>query len=147
MELMQWLSKLMPKQKMQDVGDGCIQVGSVGGDLTHSQKTMTQTIYNNTIYVMAGGQPAANENRPASSMETQPPATEKRPATSEQLEVLRIMRMSSAAREYAEAFMQRHFNTIRVKSLDDLQCKRTRRWVETCIENDAQPRPDMRRVG
>lgn len=144
---MQWLSKLMPRQKMQDVGDGSIQVGSVGGDLTHSQKTMTQTIYNNTIYVIAGDQPAANENRPAPSMETQPPAAEKRSATSEQLEVLRIMRMSTEARECAEAFMQRHFKTIRVKSLDDLQCKRTRRWVETCLAKDAQTRPNMQRAG
>ena len=71
---MQWLSKLMPKQKMQDVGDGSVQVGSVGGDLTHSQKTMNQTIYN-TFYVMAPDSPttpAANESKPTPLPETTP---------------------------------------------------------------------------
>lgn len=143
---MQWLSKLMPKQKMQDVGDGSVQVGSVGGDLTHSQKTMNQTIYN-TFYVMASDSPAtpaANESRPAPLMEAPAAAAEKRAATAEQLEVLRIMRLSTEAKGCAEAFMQKHFKTIHVKSLDDLQCKRTRRWVETCLENEAKARPSMR---
>lgn len=115
---MQWLSKLWPKQNMKGVGEGSIQVGTVGGDLSHSQSTLNQTIYN-TIYVVAAEKPAANESRPA---------------TPEQLEVLRIMRTSPAANALAEAFMQKHFQTIRVKSLNELECKRTRRWVEVCLE-------------
>lgn len=138
---MQWLSKLMPRQKMQDVGDGSIQVGRIGGDLTHSQKTMNQTIYN-TFYVMAPDSPAtpaANESRPAPLMET-PPASDKKPATSEQLELLRLMRLSPAANAYAEDFMQAQFNTIRVKRLNDLECRRTKGWVEACLKNEAAKR-------
>lgn len=138
---MQWLSKLMPRQKMQDVGDGGVQVGSVGGDLTHSQKTMNQTIYN-TFYVMASDTPAtfaANESRPAPLQET-PTATDRKPATPEQLEVLRLMRLSPAANAYAEEFMQAQFNTIRVKRLNDLECRRTKGWIEACLKNDAAKR-------
>lgn len=136
---MQWLSKLMPKQKMQDVGEGSIQVGSVGGDLTHSQKTMNQTIYN-TIYVVASD-PLANECKSAPLTSTPAPVTDKKPATQEQLEVLRLMRQSPAANAYAEEFMQQHFKTTRVKSLDNLQCKRTKRWVEVCLENGNTTQP------
>lgn len=144
-EILQWLVKLLPQQKAK--GDGNFQAGRVDGDLNNNQNTTHQTIYNNTIYVMAPDQPAANESQPAPLMEKPSPAAEKRPATAEQLEVLRIMRMSTEAKECAEAFMKRHFKTIRVKSLDDLQCKRTRRWVETCLEKDAQTSPNMQRVG
>ena len=136
---MQWLSKLVPKQKMQDVGEGSIQVGSVGGDLTHSQKTMNQTIYN-TIYVVASDTPA-NESKSAPLTSTPAPVIDKKPATQEQLEVLRLMRQSPAANAYAEEFMQQHFKTIRVKSLDNLQCKRTKRWVEVCLENGNTTQP------
>ena len=136
---MQWLSKLMPKQKMQDVGEGSIQVGSVGGDLTHSQKTMNQTIYN-TIYVVASDTPA-NESKSAPLTSTPAPVIDKKPATQEQLEVLRLMRQSPAANAYAEEFMQQHFKTTRVKSLDNLQCKRTKRWVEVCLENGNTTQP------
>ena len=136
---MQWLSKLMPKQKMQDVGEGSIQVGSVGGDLTHSQKTMNQTIYN-TIYVVASD-PPANESRSAPLTATPAPVIDKKSATQAQLEVLRLMRQSPAANAYAEEFMQQHFKTTRVKSLDNLQCKRTKRWVEVCLENGNTTQP------
>ena len=136
---MQWLSKLVPKQKMQDVGEGSIQVGSVGGDLTHSQKTMNQTIYN-TIYVVASDTPA-NESKSAPLTSTPAPVIDKKPATQEQLEVLRLMRQSPAANAYAEEFMQQHFKTTRVKSLDNLQCKRTKRWVEVCLENGNTTQP------
>ena len=139
---MQWLSKLMPRQKMQDVGDGGVQVGSVGGDLTHSQKTMNQTIYN-TFYVMSSDSPAApaaNESRPVPLMATPSVAAEKKAATPEQLEVLRIMRLSTEAKECAEAFMQKHFKTIRVKRLNDLECRRTKGWVEACLKNEAAKR-------
>lgn len=143
-EILQWLAKLLPKQNAK--GDGNFQAGRVDGDLNNNQNTTQQIIYNNTIYLMAADQPAANESRPAPLVETPPPA-EKTPATTEQLEVLRIMRMSTSARNYAEAFMQNHFGTTRVKSLNDLQCKRTRLWVQACLERDALARPSLQRVG
>lgn len=144
-EILQWLTKLLPQQKVK--GDGNFQAGRVEGNLSNTQTTTHQTIYNNTIYVMATDQPAANESQPAPLMAAPPSAADKKPATAEQLEVLRIMRMSTAARDYAEAFMRRHFNTTRVKSLDDLQCKRTRCWVDACLERDAQACSKMQRVG
>lgn len=144
-EILQWLAKLLPKQNAK--GDGNFQAGRVDGDLNNNQNTTHQIIYNNTIYVMAADEPAANESRPAPLVVTPSSAAEKKPATTEQLEVLRIMRMSTSARDYAEAFMRNHFGTTRVKSLNDLQCKRTRRWVEACLERDALARPNMQRVG
>lgn len=136
MEILQWLAKLLPKQNAK--GDGNFQAGRVDGDLNNNQNTTHQTIYN-TFYVMASdptATPAANESRPVPLELLAVSATEKRPATPEQLEVLRLMRVSSAAKSYAEEFMQTQFKTIRVKSLDDLQCKRTRRWVEVCLDNE-----------
>lgn len=134
-EILQWLTKLLPQQKAK--GDGNFQAGRVDGDLNNNQNTTHQTIYNNTIYVMAADQPAANESRPAPLMDVSLPAAEKKPATPEQLEVLRLMRLSPAANAYAEDFMQAQFNTIRVKRLNDLECRRTKGWVEACLRNDA----------
>jgi len=48
-EILQWLIKLLPKQKMQDNdGSGNLQAGRVEGDLHHSH---TQAVYN--IFMMA----------------------------------------------------------------------------------------------
>jgi hypothetical protein len=143
-EMMQRLLKqLMPKQKMQDLGDGNVQAGRVVGDLNHSQHSTTQHIYN-TFYVVADAS-AANDRRPASAdSATQ---AKEAPASPEQHEVLRLMRSSPAAKAYAEDFMQKQFGTIRVKRLDDQQCKRTRRWVEVCLQNEARQQPQRQKAG
>lgn len=138
---MQWLLQLLPKQKMQDLGDGNIQAGRVGGDVNHSQHSTTQHIYN-TFYVVSSepiADAAANESRPAPlepMLGPQDTATHK-PATPEQHEVLRIMRSSPSANAYAEEFMQKQFGTTRVKRLNDLECRRTKGYVEACLKNEA----------
>ena len=143
---MQWLSKLMPKQKMQDVGEGSIQVGSVGGNLTHSQKTMNQTIYN--IFVM-NAESASNEDvqKPESAV-TQPPklapVAEARPkpeATSSQRALLRLMAKNAAIESLAEAFMRREFDTDRVKRLSTFECNRTIRYLEVCMQRNWEQKP------
>jgi len=141
---MQWLSKLMPKQRMQDVGEGSIQVGSVGGNLTHSQKTMNQTIYN---IVVMNAESASNEDvkKPESAV-TQPPklapaaARQKPEATTSQRDLLRLMAQSPAVESLAEAFMRREFNTDRVKKLTSFECLRTTRYLEACMRRDAAMR-------
>lgn len=140
---MQWLNKLMPKQKMQDVGDGSVQVGSVGGDLTHSQKTTNQTIYN---IVVMNAESASNEDvkKPESAV-TQPPklataARQKSEATTSQRDLLRLMAQSPAVESLAEAFMRREFNTDRVKKLTSFECLRTTRYLEACMQRDAAMR-------
>ena len=143
-ELMQWLSKLMPKQKMQDVGEGSIQVGSIGGNLTHSQKTMNQTIYN---IVVMNAESASNEDvkKPESTV-TQPPklapaaARQKPEATISQRDLLRLMAQSPAVESLAEAFMRREFNTDRVKKLTSFECLRTTRYLEACMQREAKRR-------
>ena len=139
---MQWLSKLMPKQKMQDVGEGSIQVGSVGGNLTHSQKTMNQTIYN--IVVMSA-ENASNEEAsdPGPAVLQLPklapaPSKAKTETTPSQRELLRLMASSPANEARAEVFMRREFSTDRVKRLSSFECTRTIRYLETCMQREAQ---------
>lgn len=126
--------QLWPKQKMQDLGDGNLQAGRVAGDLNHSLHSTTQHIYN-TFYVVAAGEEATNDRKQPGVRENAPTAQE--PSTSpSQHEVLRLMRSSSSAKAYAEDFMQKAFGTTRVKSLNDLQCRRTKGYVEACLKND-----------
>jgi hypothetical protein len=135
-EMMQRLLKqLLPKQKMQDLGDGNVQAGRVAGDLNHSQHSTTQHIYN-TFYLVAGSEEATNDRKQPAGRENVPVATEL-PASAGQHEVLRLMRSSPSAKTYAEDFMQKTFGTIRVKSLNDMQCRRTKAYVEACLKNEA----------
>lgn len=114
---MQWLLKLLPKQKMQEVGDGNVQVGQVGGDLKHSQHTTTY----NTFYVVGAA--------------TTSPAPKSTPATPAQHEVLELMRSGTAAKAYTEAFMKKEFGSVVVKRMNDYQCRRTKAYVQTCLNN------------
>ena len=135
--MMQWLLQLLPKQKMQGLGDGNVQAGRVGGDVNHTQHSTTQHIYN-TFYLLPSDTGAANEANKA---------VQEPPATPEQHEVLRLMRLGPSAKSYAEDFMLKQFKTVRVKSLDDLQCKRTRRWIEVCLQNEARAKSEARKTG
>lgn len=135
-EMMQWLfQQLMPKQKMQDLGDGNVQAGRVAGDLNHSQHSTTQHIYN-TFYVVAPGDEATNDRKKSVGREKPPPGHEQ-PTSPGQREVLRLMRLSPSAKAYAEDFMQKNFGTTRVKRLNDLECRRTKGYVEACLKNEA----------
>lgn len=116
---MQWLLKLLPKQKMHDVGDGNVQVGHVGGDVKHSQHTTTY----NTFYVVGTAHTSKAPKTP--------------PATPAQHEVLELMRSGPAAKAYTEAFMKKEFGSVVVKRMNDHQCKRTKAYVQTCLKNEA----------
>ena len=136
---MQWLSKLMLRQKMQDVGDGNIQTGRVDGDLNNHQSTTNQTIYN---IVVVSSESASNEDGPVQEQsEVAPPklAPAVQPkklseATTAQRELLRFMASSPAIEARAEAFMRREFETDRVKKLSDFECVRTTKYLEACIQ-------------
>lgn len=136
-ELLQWLLKLLPKQKMQDVGHGNVQVGRVDGDLCSTQNSNNQTVYN-TYFVMAA-QTSTKVVRPMDNATTSSaPTSCPRPSetTDFQRDLLRFMAQSPFHESRAEYFMQREFGTVWVKSLDELQCRRTTRYVETCIRNE-----------
>lgn len=132
---MQWLIKLLPKQKMQHVGDGNVQAGRVEGDLNHTQNNSTHNVYN--TYLMFSAETSVVEAKPGGVV-VQPPGVpvKKVGATSEQHDLLRLMRQSPANEARAEAFMLREFKTDRVKRLRAFECLRTMRYVEACIKRD-----------
>ena len=143
-ELLQWLSKLLPKQKMQDLGDGNIQAGRVDGDLNHNQNTSNQTIYN---IVVMNAERASNEDVSKSFAGVcQPPKltpTASRPrtdATQSQRGLLRLMAQSPANESLAEVFMRSEFDTDRVKNLTTFECLRTTRYLEACMQREAAMR-------
>lgn len=142
---MEWLQKLLPKQKMQDVGHGNVQAGRVEGDLQNTQHSNNQTIYNN-FYLLSPdpklgvSQELKRPSFPERSADSGEAALQK-PATYEQLEVLRIMRCSPSAQAYAEDFMRNQFGSIRVKGLNDLECRRTKAWVQACLKNEMSRTP------
>lgn len=127
---MQWLLKLLPKQKMQEVGEGSIQAGRVGGDLNHSQNTdNSRTVVNHNTTVLLMGSPGLAP--------TSPTVSEKDgQAEADRLAVLKLMRESETLKARARAFMKREFGDALVKALDGKQAFRTRRYLETCLERD-----------
>lgn len=128
-EMMQWLSKLLPKQKMLNAGDGNVQAGRVQGDLNHSQNT--QTVYNNTIFVLPGKDAALS----TCAFEAAKGAGEQVIAE-ERLALLRLMRTDDSLETRGRAFMHREFGGAYVKGLERGQVFRTRRYLEACINND-----------
>lgn len=138
---MKRLVKLLPKQEAK--GDGNFQAGRVNGDLHSHQSTTNQTIYN---IVVVNAEGASNEDGPVQepadvqSPKLTPVSQSKKSyeATSAQRELLRFMATSPANEARAEAFMRREFETDRVKKLSDFECLRTTRYLETCMQRDAQ---------
>ena len=144
-ELLQWLSKLLSSQKMQELGDGNIQAGRIEGDLNNHQSNTNQTIYN---IVVVSSERASNEDGLVQDpSEMSPPKmaptahTKKAPdATTAQRELLRFMASSPAIEARAETFMRREFETDRVKKLSDFECVRTTKYLEACIQQAAAKR-------
>lgn len=144
-EILQWLSKLLPKQKMQDLGDGNVQAGRVDGDLNSTQNTTNQTIYN-IVVVSAENAPAEEIPKAIPSSfatpKLAPAALPKRPSetTPSQRDLLRLMALNPANEARAVVFMRREFSTDRVKKLTTFECLRTTRYLEACIQREAAQR-------
>ena len=148
-EILRWLHKLLPNQKMQDTGSGNIQAGHVGGDVFQTQNTTrSQTIYNHTVYVlhtdsfapvspMAPAAPADPEPVPEALL-LAAPAENAQVIENEQLALLRLMRSSQRLEGLGRAFMRREFGDAYVKALSRAQVYRTMRYLQACISNDSK---------
>lgn len=133
---MQWLLKLLPTQKMKEVGDGNVQAGRVDGGLHHSQHT-THNIHN-TFFVM-GAQTSVSSVADTSQADSkQQPTTAKTKAEIKdyQRALLRLLMTHHAYERTALKFCQREFGTDRIKRLNELQCRRVTRYVEECMRRD-----------
>lgn len=131
---MQWLLKLLPQQKMQEVGNGNVQAGRVDGGLHHSHHT-THNIHNN-FFVM-GAQTSAT-----STPETGPPDAKHQPMPKVEIKdyqraLLRLLMNHHAYEGTALRFCQREFGTDRIKRLNELQCRRVTRYVQECMRRDS----------
>lgn len=100
-QLLAWIAKLLPKQKVE--GNGAIQVGKVGGNVTIVHVTHT---------------PSSQASKPASL------------TTPEQREVLGLIRRLRNE-EAVFVWMEKSFGTRRVINLQPYELLRTRRYVET----------------
>lgn len=128
-EMMQWLLKLLPKQKMLHNGSGSLQAGRVEGDLHHSH---TQSVYN--IFMMAGDmQPAQEHIKPAEPGKGQTPAFSM-PESAEQSATLR--RMGQLRNRITVLnFMEREFGTRMVIHLRSEQLKRLNLYLDAVMRN------------
>lgn len=100
-QLWAMLAKLLPKQKVQ--GDGAIQVGKVGGNVTIVHVTQS---------------PESSDTKPVSL------------TTAEQREVLGLIRRLRN-NESVFVWMEKSFGTRMVMDLKPSEVMRTRRYVET----------------
>lgn len=129
-KMMQWLLKLLPKQKMQDNGSGNLQAGRIDGDLHH-----THAVYN--IFMMAGDGVQAHEStKTAEPDKEQVQAVHARamPESAEQSSTLR--RMGQLRNRITVLnFMEREFGTRMVIHLRPEQLKRLNLYLDAVMRN------------
>lgn len=146
---MQWLSKLMPKQKMQDVGQGSIQIGSVGGNFSNTQHNNSQTVY---IFVNHEQQ----THTPPQPVPARPPVVDPIPKpaiaipatvlpslSEDQAYILKVMRYEGELGALAERFMKKQFQTTYVKGLTSQQARRVVLYIYKCAENQNAARQNI----
>ena len=110
-QLLAWIAKLLPKQKVQ--GDGAIQVGKVEGGM----QVVHQHFYPSPPEAQPGGRVGPERAQSA---------------TAAQRELLTLMKpLGKAARIKVLDFMRREFSTAMVIELKPDQVYRVRRYVET----------------
>lgn len=110
-QLLAWIARLLPKQKVQ--GDGAIQVGKVEGGM--------QVVHQHFYSAAPNGLGASRTDD-----EKAPPATP------EQREVLAMMKVLDKPTRYKVLkFMRDNFGTAMVIELSPSQVYRVRRYVET----------------
>ena len=139
-EMMQWLAKLLPKQKMQgNGGNANLQAGSVGGDLHHTNMH-TQAVYN--IYMMSS---VSEKSRPAQEpVPDRPVASEMMQSVSTQAVAMpQSTEQSSTLRRMGQVrnritvlnFMEREFGTRMVIHLKPEQLKRLNLYLDAVMRN------------
>ena len=146
---MQWLSKLVPKQKMQDVGQGSIQIGCVGGNFSNTQNNSSQTVY---IFVNHEQQAHA----PLQPQPDRPPVVDPVPEpaiaiqaaaipslSEDQAYILKVMRHEEELGALAERFMKKQFQTTYVKGLSSHQARRVVLYIYKCAENKNAARQNI----
>lgn len=108
--LRDWMTRLMPKQKSS--GDGAVQMGHVGGNVTINQITHRNVV------------------RQASSVLGRQSGCEPLPMTEKQKEVLMLMKpLPDPVRITVLDFMRREFGTAMVKELQPRDLYRVRMYV------------------
>lgn len=136
-KMMQWLLKLLPKQKMQDNGSGNLQAGRIEGDLHH-----TQAVYN--IFMMAGdGGQAQQPTKTVEPGKEQVQAVQARamPESAEQSATLR--RMGQLRNRITVLnFMEREFGTRMVIHLRPEQLKRLNLYLDAVMRNPQALKPE-----
>lgn len=132
-EILQWLIKLLPKQKMQDNdGSGNLQAGRVEGDLHHSH---TQAVYN--IFMMAPD-PAqtAVVSEPSTKAEDIPTVQITRLQSQQHSAVLaRMGQLHYRSRITVLDFMDREFKTRMVIELQTEQLFRLNKYLDVVLSN------------
>lgn len=148
--LLTWLSKLMPKQKMRDVGHANVQAGEVAGDVVSDRSITINTFY---VSGPAPTERADTEPPPAASKEPAPeaaqrpvpatPASAPPPQTERRTEVdppevielrrkvfdwLRKFERMPCGSAPLKNFMQREFQTTTIMQLDRVQLIRVNAW-------------------
>ena len=120
-QLLAWLRQLLPQQK--NTGNGAVQVGKAGGDVTVVNLTQhtTQHITQHLPHLHAGSG-------------LSPAAPVRRQANPAQREVLYLMAQLAEREGAVLDFMQREFGTRRVVDLSDAQLFRVRRYVEVSLK-------------
>ena len=116
-QLLAWIRRLLPSQK--NTGNGAVQVGKAGGDVT--VVNFTQHITQRLPNFQAGSR-------------LSPAASTRRKASPAQREVLNLMMKLDDREGAVLEFMQREFGTRIVIDLNDSQLFRVKRYVEVALK-------------
>ena len=153
--MLEWLVRLLPKQKMQDNGNGNVQAGHVEGGLHHSvvnnYNVQQINVDHNQLAIAliranANRQPNAPDIEPLDIGPTQRAQRERArrpmpdylralPATPQQLELLALRRYSNNAKRLIDDFVEEKLNGKFIKELTDHEVLRAKRYVEKVWEN------------
>lgn len=159
--MMEWLLRLLPKQKMQDTGDGNVQAGRVEGDLHHShvvnhynvqqinvdhQQLAIAIVQANAKLSSAkappkapadddGYEPVGIDGPPRRERVYRPMPDElrQRPPTPRQAELLALRRESGTHKHVIDDFIEGKLRGKFIKELTDHEVYRATRYVEEAM--------------
>lgn len=134
-QLLAWLAKLLPQQKVQ--GDNAVQVGKVQGGLHTDRSTHSSAVH--VVQHVTHQHFYAGAQAPMPAPDAAPPTTnEAAPLTHEQRAVfMRMKRLPQRTYNKVVAFMRDELGTGVVGQLHGAQLHRLRCYVEA-IERNAQ---------
>lgn len=110
-QLLAWIARWLPKQSNQ--GDGAVQIGKAGGNVTTSHVTIVNFNHHHNVQ----SPPPQDEARKAPQ------------ATPQQKEVLKMIRRLPNGHAVLN-FMEREFGTRMVIQLNPAQLSRVRKYIE-----------------